>query len=202
MPANPRVDNLTSTNRAQVGLGVDAAPHHRGTVSVVSLRRLPRPILALLLFVLALAAIVPLIGANGPNNANAAQCQKGGWEVLATTADPFDGFANQGECVSAAAKGATLTGLLSTVITATRQPSGFTFMGRYLCSLQYSVANPNPAYTAYDVTVTLREGTTYSLPTDNLVYGDSTDYAIASAYAVAQPGDIAVPVLIEDDCTT
>jgi hypothetical protein len=171
-------------------------------VSVVSLRRLPRPFLAFLLFVLAFATVVPLMGAKGPNNANAAQCQKGGWEVLATTADPFDGFANQSECVSAAAKGATLTGLLSTVITVARQPSGFTFMGRYLCSLQYTVAEPNPEYTAYDVSVTLREGSTYSLPTGSLVYGDSADYAIASASAVAQPGDIAVPVLIDDDCTT
>ncbi|WP_139230987.1 hypothetical protein [Microbacterium sp. cf046] len=156
----------------------------------------------MLLFLLALVAVVPLIGAKGPNNSNAAQCQKGGWEVLATTAAPFDGFANQSECVSAAAKGATLTALLSTVVTVSRQPSGFTFMGRSMCRLEYSVANPNPAYNAYTVTVTLREGTTYSLPTGTLVYGDTADYAIAGATAIAQPGDVTVPVLINDGCTT
>ena len=45
-------------------------------------------------------------GTNGPNNANAKLCQKGGWDALFTS-DGGD-FKNEGECVSYASMGGTL----------------------------------------------------------------------------------------------
>jgi hypothetical protein len=46
------------------------------------------------------------IAAPGGNSANAKLCQKGGWQTLQTTSGEL--FANQGECVSYAARGGTL----------------------------------------------------------------------------------------------
>jgi hypothetical protein len=58
------------------------------------------------LLALAVTAGPASAGKNGPNNASAKLCQKGGWEGLQTTAGPK--FESEEECVSAAANGATL----------------------------------------------------------------------------------------------
>jgi hypothetical protein len=55
----------------------------------------------------ALSAGVASATAGGGNSANAKKCQKGGWKTL-VRAD-HTAFKNQGDCVSYAAKGGTLT---------------------------------------------------------------------------------------------
>ena len=60
---------------------------------------------------LAVAVAPGLAGKTGPNNTNAKQCQKGGWESLTT--DTGGSFANEQACVSYAAQGGALVNPLA-----------------------------------------------------------------------------------------
>jgi hypothetical protein len=56
---------------------------------------------------LALTVGVATVAAGGGNSENAKKCQKGGWQTLVR--QDGSSFKNQGECVSHAAQGGTLT---------------------------------------------------------------------------------------------
>lgn len=50
----------------------------------------------------------PIVAAPAGNSANAHACQKGGWETLARSEDPYTPFGSQGECVSFGAQGGSI----------------------------------------------------------------------------------------------
>jgi len=65
-----------------------------------------------LCMVLALTVAVAVANAGGGNSANAKLCEKGGWQDWVRT--DRSAFKNQGDCVSYAAQGGTLTSLTTT----------------------------------------------------------------------------------------
>jgi len=72
---------------------------------MISTLRLPRPVLAVLAILLALALAIPLTGARGGNAPNAHQCQQGGWEDLSPVESRWAGFASQPDCTTYGAQG-------------------------------------------------------------------------------------------------
>lgn len=82
---------------------------------MIAVRLLPRPVVAIIALVVALAMAVPLMGAKGGgaggNSAVAKMCQKGGWETLSPSTDPRAGFASETECVAYGAGGGTIVAL-------------------------------------------------------------------------------------------
>lgn len=173
---------------------------------MAAIRRLPTFVLACVLVLFALAMAVPLTGAKGGNSANAEACQKGGWEQLATSDDPFAAFADQDACVSAGAQGAVLVPVVTSHVVLHRDVSGFTFMGRSLCGVTATLVDPAPGTTGFTFEVVykngvLLEGTVAGLSSStSLVFRDTDEYHVATATAAAQPGGAALPVTVIDTC--
>ena len=168
---------------------------------MIAMRRAPMGVLAVLLLVIALALAIPLTAAKGGSSENAKQCQKGGWEQLATTAAPTVGFTNEKECFSAAARGATLTPRIETYVAMYRTLSDFTFMGRLLCELNFALVNPVPVFTSVTVTSTLQDGTVLEVESaDGLSFPGPTmifaNEPLTDIGALAHPGDVALPVIV------
>ncbi|GAA3623089.1 hypothetical protein GCM10022200_01630 [Microbacterium awajiense] len=74
-------------------------------------QRMPRFLVAIVAVALALVLAIPLTGAKGGNSAVAKACQKGGWQQLASSDDPYTAFASQDACVSHGAQGGTVVAL-------------------------------------------------------------------------------------------
>ncbi|GAA3623082.1 hypothetical protein GCM10022200_01620 [Microbacterium awajiense] len=75
-------------------------------------QRMPRFLVAIVAVALALVLAIPLTGAKGGNSAVAKACQKGGWQQLASSDDPYTAFASQDACVSHGAQGGTVVPLI------------------------------------------------------------------------------------------
>jgi hypothetical protein len=81
------------------------------------MRRRPSSIAIVVIICTCLMSVLPnaaVAAPGGGNSANAAQCQKGGWQQLQRT----DGsrFSNQGDCVSYAAQGGALVPIAATPV--------------------------------------------------------------------------------------
>lgn len=94
--------------------------------------------------VLALAAGVATARAgNGGNSADAKKCQKGGWKSLVRS--DRTPFANEGDCVSYAAKGGTLVGLPDLILDVTCTPATpATFNGSASCTFKVKNIGGSP----------------------------------------------------------
>ena len=173
---------------------------------MTAIRRLPTFVLACVLVLFALVIAVPLTGAKGGNSSNAEACQKGGWEQLAASDDPFTAFVNQDACVSAGAQGAVLVPVVTSHVVVHRDVSGFTFMGRSLCGVTATLIDPGPDTTGFTFNAVfnngvLFEGTVVGVSSHiSLVYRDTDEYLITTATATAQPGGAALPVRVIDTC--
>ena len=146
---------------------------------------------------------VPLTGAKGSNADNAKACQKGGWEQLATSDQPFTPFANEQACTSAGARGGTLVPRAS--LTMVVSLNGFLFMGRSLCWAYPIMQNVPASVTSITFTTTLNDGRQIVEVVPQTSRERESFYAtpekeVVDVVAIVQPGGYAVPVTVIDTC--